>query len=492
MKSIDFITRDTSAVAGRFRVVVTIIFLITAFLLILGLVLYLTGLGTWKYIAVIFSVNCAVYPVFYVFVKKERIQLAVIYIWIVLHLLELAIFVNMQQGIFTHVEVGYAILIFISGFLLPGYHVLIIAGLSCVSYLVPGILFHIGNPMVFNFFGLPRISVSTGRIIAVSLTNSITFLIIGVMVYWIMKKFDEWNTNLVSSRDQLMRAEKIAHTGSWEYDVKTKQCSVSQEFLLVFGTDDSAFDGDLAGLLGDRLYPDDRDRVINLFFGPPENSKEKECGEFKIVVNSEKLVYISAEAEYRYDQTGELTGSSGIVQDISERKMMEEQLMHLAHYDELTGLANRVLFYDRINQALSRSKRERTHFVLLYIDLDGFKAVNDNFGHDAGDKLLKALADKIRSPLRDSDTVARMGGDEFAVIIPDIRKLENSSIAADKVLASLRETAIIDGNEFTLSASIGIAVYPDDSTEVDELIKMADIAMYQAKQKGKNRFCYYS
>lgn len=176
--------------------------------------------------------------------------------------------------------------------------------------------------------------------------------------------------------------------------------------------------------------------------------------------------------------------------DITERKQFEEKLMKMAHYDQLTGLANRALFHDRLSQALAQAKRNKEKFAILYLDLDGFKAINDTLGHKTGDEVLAETADRMRQSVREVDTVARMGGDEFTIILNDIHTNDDISLVADKLLKAISRPydKSAPGNKITVS--IGISIYPDDATQRDALISAADNAMYHSKDRGKNRYCF--
>ncbi|MBI2293779.1 MAG: MEKHLA domain-containing protein, partial [Betaproteobacteria bacterium] len=192
------------------------------------------------------------------------------------------------------------------------------------------------------------------------------------------------------------------------------------------------------------------------------------------------------------DDRGNIIGSAAIFRDLTERKQIEARIQHLAHHDGLTDLPNRLLFYDRLNHAIRLSKRDHQELALLYIDLDKFKAVNDTLGHDAGDELLKRVAGRVRDELRESDTLARMGGDEFAVILPSITSREDVAKVAGKIIGALSTNFKLSGHEreVSIGASIGIAIYPADAQDMDTLIKAADTAMYNAKQAGNRfRFC---
>jgi diguanylate cyclase (GGDEF)-like protein/PAS domain S-box-containing protein len=176
-----------------------------------------------------------------------------------------------------------------------------------------------------------------------------------------------------------------------------------------------------------------------------------------------------------------------VLRDVTERRRLQERLERLAHYDPLTALPNRALFFDRLEGAVARARREERRFALLFIDLDGFKAVNDGFGHDAGDYLLFEIARRLRLAIRDSDTAGRMGGDEFTVLLENISKPEDAAAIADKIRSSLSEPAVIPaGAKVTVGASVGIAVFPDDGADGETVLKAADSAMYAIKLSARN------
>ena len=183
-----------------------------------------------------------------------------------------------------------------------------------------------------------------------------------------------------------------------------------------------------------------------------------------------------------------------IVRDVTERKQFEDRIRHLANYDNLTGLPNRSLFYDRLRQAINLAGRNRHELSLLYLDLDKFKSVNDTLGHDAGDEILKGAPDRIQQQVRESDTVARIGGDEFAVILPKITSEQDAATVARKIIDALFAAFELSGEkrqQVHIGASIGIATFPADGADMDALLKAADSAMYKAKQLG-NSFSFGS
>ncbi|MGD8497931.1 MAG: diguanylate cyclase, partial [Chromatiales bacterium] len=191
------------------------------------------------------------------------------------------------------------------------------------------------------------------------------------------------------------------------------------------------------------------------------------------------------------DSSGEIINYVTVFSDISEIKEVEAQLAELAHHDQLTGLANRLLFSARLEQAIERAKRHHCRVALLFLDLDRFKMVNDTLGHAAGDRLLQRVADRLRECVRSEDTVARLGGDEFTVILEDVEHAQDAAILAHKLNHALSEEIDVEGFRLRTSGSIGIGIYPDDAQEGSDLLRAADSAMYSAKDRGRNTYQFY-
>lgn len=179
---------------------------------------------------------------------------------------------------------------------------------------------------------------------------------------------------------------------------------------------------------------------------------------------------------------------TAMLRDISEQKLAQQRIEQLAHYDELTHLPNRSLFYDRLEQAIMAAKRRKRGLALLFIDLDGFKQVNDMHGHHVGDLLLAHTAERLRLCIRESDTLARLGGDEFTVILNDAGEPEKLAVLANKIIASIAQPFDLQGRAVQISASIGIARYPEDAPSKGTLLIVADKAMYAAKTAGKGTY----
>jgi len=192
------------------------------------------------------------------------------------------------------------------------------------------------------------------------------------------------------------------------------------------------------------------------------------------------------------DQDGQISHYVAVFSDITERKANEARIAYLAHHDPLTGLPNRALMQDRLSQSLARAHRERTMVGLLFLDLDRFKMINDSLGHHAGDRLLQQVAERVRTCVRDSDTICRQGGDEFIIVLNDMPNTRAPARVAEKILGSLAEPFDVDTHRIGTSFSIGIAVYPNDGRDPESLMKNADTAMYHAKESGRNTFRFFT
>lgn len=177
---------------------------------------------------------------------------------------------------------------------------------------------------------------------------------------------------------------------------------------------------------------------------------------------------------------------------LTRLKRTNEQITHLAHHDNLTELPNRILFYDRLNQEIKKARRNKDSIAVLFLDLDGFKTINDTLGHDSGDTLLREAARRIVACVRDSDTVARIGGDEFTVILSSVPTRESIVSVAKKIVEAIADPFMLNGKNCRVTVSIGIALYPDNGETAEQLLKLADAAMYLAKNSGKNRYRFVS
>jgi diguanylate cyclase (GGDEF)-like protein len=180
------------------------------------------------------------------------------------------------------------------------------------------------------------------------------------------------------------------------------------------------------------------------------------------------------------------------VRDISDRREAEQQIRHMARYDGLTGLPNRGVFVEAVERAISRSRRDGRNFAVLFLDLDNFKDVNDTLGHPAGDALLREVAERLRSAVRETDVVARFGGDEFAVLVDDMRGATDAAQLGDKLIKALDAPFTIQGTQVRTGLSIGIAPYAEGSADVETLMSHADVALYRAKSEGRGTYRFFN
>jgi diguanylate cyclase (GGDEF)-like protein/PAS domain S-box-containing protein len=187
-----------------------------------------------------------------------------------------------------------------------------------------------------------------------------------------------------------------------------------------------------------------------------------------------------------HDRAGTVTGAVIVFRDVTTSRAMAGEMMHLAQHDDLTDLPNRTLLKDRLAQAIATAHRNSTHVAVMFLDLDHFKYINDSLGHTIGDKLIQSVAARLLSSVRSSDTVSRQGGDEFVLLLSEIKRSADASAAASKILTALSAPHQLDQHDVNVTASIGVSTYPEQGDDADTLMKKADSAMYQAKQKGRN------
>lgn len=211
-----------------------------------------------------------------------------------------------------------------------------------------------------------------------------------------------------------------------------------------------------------------------------------------VVTKEGKQRLISCKHTVLKNEAGEIMGTLSSAEDITDLKSSQKELAFLAHHDVLTGLDNRNSLLTRIEQAIKKSQRSKDSFALCFIDLDNFKFINDSYGHKAGDELLIAVSKRIKHAVRDSDAVARFGGDEFVILLEDFENNAEISNIAEKLVHIFSEPIKFNSHTMLITISLGVSVFPDDATTIDSLLQNADIAMYEAKRKGKNRYALYN
>lgn len=247
----------------------------------------------------------------------------------------------------------------------------------------------------------------------------------------------------------------------------------------------------------DIVHPDDVDRVIKEFVNHSKsiNFRHKP---YRLITKYGDIKWVDDSSSIVRDEQGNITHYQGIIVDVTEwelsrQKMLKKQtsLAHAAHHDPLTELPNRLLLLDRMQQSIKKAQREKKHLALMYIDLDKFKPINDSLGHAVGDEVLKTVAKRLRNSIRAVDSVARIGGDEFIVLMESVSTLQDVKSMATKLIHELQQTIYWQQHELYITSSIGISISPDDTDIAENLLENADVAMYQSKQNGRNTFQFY-
>lgn len=299
-------------------------------------------------------------------------------------------------------------------------------------------------------------------------------------------------TAMRESEERLRMALSATHQGLYDLNVQTGDAIVSAEYANMLGYAHENFHENKQNWR-DRLHPEDYPEVVRAFRKHLQGKTDEYRVEFRQKrANGEWCWILSVGAVVEWDMNKQALRMLGTVLDITEKKKTDALIWQQANIDTLTGLPNRRMFYDRLEHDIKLSKRQQLSLAVLFIDLDFFKEVNDTLGHATGDQLLIEAAQRLRACVRESDTVARLGGDEFTVSLPEMRDGSRAETIAQNIIRNMSTPFHIAGEEIYLSASVGITIYPRDATNLDDLIKHADQAMYVAKGLGRNRFSYFT
>ncbi len=311
---------------------------------------------------------------------------------------------------------------------------------------------------------------------------------------------------LAESEAKLTKAQRIARLGSWEWNLARRSVRVSDECFAISGLARQE-EGLADWFVWTRLLDEDRPRVEAIVRDALARGGQVQF-ECRIVRPSAQVRIVHIEAEVDRDESGRAVSMHGVLQDITERKHAEDQIRQLANYDSLTALPNRRFFRDQFAASLERARLQGTQVAVLFIDVDRFKQINDTLGHQVGDQLLREVAKRLHMAVRETDTVARasldaagvaaafrgqagtsvarLGGDEFTILLTDLVDGDMVARVAQRLLESLRAPFWCEGHEVFATASIGVAVYPQDGDDVETLVRKADIAMYAVKDNGRN------
>ena len=299
---------------------------------------------------------------------------------------------------------------------------------------------------------------------------------------------------MVRAKERLDLALTSSSLALWDWDLRHNRVYFNENWAALLGDPprESTFSGDEVLRWN---HPDDRE-VFRMAIGNATKgvSEELDC-EYRVPNAAGEWIWVHSRGKVtQRDERGQALRMTGTSTNITKRKMAEERAEYLATRDPLTGLPNRVLLHDRLEQGVVNAARHHTGFAFMFIDLDRFKTINDSLGHHVGDELLKAVAGRLMSCVRASDTVARLGGDEFAVILENLRDDddEGAQQVAEKMIASMGTPMLVEGQALNTSCSIGISLFPADGRDSATLMKNADVAMYYAKEKGRNNYQFFS
>lgn len=295
------------------------------------------------------------------------------------------------------------------------------------------------------------------------------------------------SAELRNSKLQLAAAQRTARLGYWIWDVKRNHFQMSEQLAEICGIDLQSFDATLEEFVG-MIEPEDRNIVKDMILSAPY-SKRIQHIEYRFQAAQTNAIVVHQEMVKVIDNGEAMI--TGTVQDISQRKATEKQMHRLAFFDQLTGLANRTYYQERIQTLIKTADRQNEQFAFLFLDLDGFKDINDSLGHDLGDQLLKTIAQRLQKEIRDIDFAARLGGDEFCILLSEISSDDSVAEVAQRCLHKINAPLFLNHHQIKPRVSIGIAVYPRDGKNEVELMKAADTAMYAAKEAGKQRFVFY-
>jgi diguanylate cyclase (GGDEF)-like protein len=300
------------------------------------------------------------------------------------------------------------------------------------------------------------------------------------------------------SQARLDEAQQLAKLGNWELNPETQIFTGSPEFYRISGLHESASEISLSQLMAG-VHPDDHEPFNRALAQITNNDCSYSLDYRALPKNSqERLIHLRCEAFF--DSSGNKKRLRGIIQDVTELRKAEEKIRFLAYYDGLTGLANRTLFRDRLQKALAYGYRQESKIALLFLDLDRFKRINDTLGHQAGDLLLKTIANRIDYCVRETDSVSRLdsddtntcvsrqGGDEFVVLLTGLTHPMDAGVVAQRIIDAITKPVDLQEQELYVTASIGISLFPSDGANADTLLKNADTAMYEAKKMGGTIF----
>jgi diguanylate cyclase (GGDEF)-like protein/PAS domain S-box-containing protein len=295
---------------------------------------------------------------------------------------------------------------------------------------------------------------------------------------------------LRESEAHLRLAMESAQMGMWYWEAGTDRFTYSDGLNVLFGRPGESQPVDYR-VLQQRLHPEDRELFAATLRHAIRHGNDFTV-DYRVVWPDGTTHWVTNRGQVYRGEDGRAERVIGVAMNITERKIAEQRVAHMAHHDALTGLPNRVLLRDRIQQAIAQAHRAGTQLAVLFLDLDRFKTINDSLGHQLGDRLLQSVASRILVCVREGDTVSRVGGDEFVIVIPGIESAVDASSVASKILEVLASAFHLHGNDLHVAASIGISLYPSDGADAETLMRNADTAMYHAKDTGRANYQFFT
>lgn len=306
-------------------------------------------------------------------------------------------------------------------------------------------------------------------------------------------RLKETELGLRQSVARLAKAQQIARMGSWQWSLSTGRMVFSAGLSKLLGIPAQTISQASLEEISGYLHPDDLGLVSEALANTVRSGRPLNI-DCRLRLGEDIEMAVNAQAEVEFNAEGIAYLLSGTIVDITQRKRAETEIQQLAYYDHLTGLPNRTLLADRLSQAIVQANRDSRLVGVLFLDLDGFKGLNDTFGHAYGDRFLKVVAGRLVEVVRETDTVARIGGDEFVIVVTALSHEEDIGDIAGKILQALAQPVQLEKDkvEVAYTGSIGISVFPMDGEDTSTLLKHADIAMYNAKELGKNNYRFYA
>lgn len=304
-------------------------------------------------------------------------------------------------------------------------------------------------------------------------------------------KLQKQDAALKKSEERYRLVIEGASNGLWDWDLTNDMVYISKEWSSMLGFEDQEISSYYIKWTS-LIYKKDVERVHQNFNSCLAGKSQFYNGEYRIKLKNNRYIWVSSRGKVLRDAQGKAIRIAGSHTDITEWKRAEKKLERLAYYDALTDIPLRRIFMDRLKVSIMEAKNNGLKLAVLFIDVDNFKTINDTYGHNIGDKLLKKIAAKLKSCIGNTDTLCRMGGDEFALLVPSFSNMNYLDEKAQEIIELFHKPMYISGHKIYNTISVGIAVYPDNGDSGETILKKADIAMYKAKESGKNSLKYYN